>query len=146
MGDLNIKCDKEGRESGIATVASSARGMVACNILFGGIVGTAIDMGAGAACDYLTPITVSMGAAKMTALPAVTSGAPSMISTSSASPTAVATAAVNPAARQTEARNFTVIPSCSTIATGPRFNCTIPGLLREVALHTAAVCGPRRPV
>ncbi len=126
MGDLNIKCDKEGRESGISTVASSARGMVAGNLLFGGIVGTAIDMGTGAAYDYPTLITVSMGAAKMSAGPAAASGAPSMIPAYSQVPTPIATAAVNPIAAPNEARSFAVMPSCSTISTGPRVNCTIP--------------------
>ncbi|EMN1927610.1 hypothetical protein RVV18_001997 [Burkholderia ambifaria] len=126
MGDLNIKCDKEGREPGISTVASSARGMVAGNLLFGGIVGTAIDMGTGAAYDYPTLITVSMGAAKMSAAPAAASGAPSMIPTSSPAPSPVGTAAATPVAGPTEARNFALLPSCSTITTGPRVNCTIP--------------------
>ncbi|WP_321925298.1 hypothetical protein [Burkholderia sp. BCC1998] len=126
MGDLNVKCDKEGHESGISTVASSARGMVAGNLLFGGILGTAIDMGTGAGFDYPTMITVSMGAAKMSAAPAVASGIPSVIPASSQAPTAIATAAANPVARPTQARNFTIMPSCSTITSGPRVNCTVP--------------------
>lgn len=125
MGDLNVKCDKEGRDSGVATVTSSARGMVAGNLLFGGIIGTAVDMGTGAAYDYPTLITVSMGAAKMSAAPAA-SGGSSMIPTSFPASTPIATAAVNSAASTTRARNFAVMPSCSTIVAGPRVNCTIP--------------------
>lgn len=61
--DLNIKCEKDGIEPGIATVKSSTKGMAFGNILAGGIIGAAVDMGTGAAYDYPPLITVSMGMA-----------------------------------------------------------------------------------
>lgn len=43
------------------TIKSSAKGMAYGNILAGGIIGAAVDMGTGAAYDYPSLITVSMG-------------------------------------------------------------------------------------
>ncbi|WP_208325456.1 hypothetical protein [Paraburkholderia caballeronis] len=60
-GDLNIKCEKDGIDPGLATVKSSTKGMAFGNILFGGVIGTAVDMSSGAAYDYPPLITVSMG-------------------------------------------------------------------------------------
>lgn len=59
--DLVVKCDKEGVPSGSTTVASSANGGAWGNILFGGIIGYAIDAGTGAAFDYPTSLAVQMG-------------------------------------------------------------------------------------
>lgn len=59
--DLVVKCDKEGIPSGSTTVASSANGGAWGNILFGGIIGYAIDAGTGAAFDYPTSLAVQMG-------------------------------------------------------------------------------------
>jgi hypothetical protein len=66
--DLNIKCEKDGYDAGLVTVKSSAKGMEFGNILAGGIIGAAIDMGTGAAYDYPTLITVQMGTT-MTIIP-----------------------------------------------------------------------------
>lgn len=59
--DLSIKCEKEGMEPGIVTVKSSTKGMAFGNILAGGLIGAAVDMGTGAAYDYPALVTVSMG-------------------------------------------------------------------------------------
>lgn len=59
--DLNVKCEKEGSEPGILTVKSSTKGMAWGNILAGGVIGAAVDMGTGAAYDYPSLLTVSMG-------------------------------------------------------------------------------------
>lgn len=61
--DLNVRCEKDGVEPGIATVKSSTKGMAYGNILAGGIIGAAVDMGTGAAYDYPGLITVEMGLA-----------------------------------------------------------------------------------
>lgn len=58
--DMNIKCDKDGYASGIATVKSSTKPMAFGNILFGGPIGVAVDAGTGAAYDYPSIITVIM--------------------------------------------------------------------------------------
>lgn len=58
--DLNVKCIKEGHLSGLASVKSSTKPMAFGNIIFGGVIGAAIDAGSGAAYDYPTLITVIM--------------------------------------------------------------------------------------
>lgn len=58
---LNINCKKKGVPPGIATVNSSTKGMAFGNILAGGVIGAAVDMGTGAAYDYPSLITVRMG-------------------------------------------------------------------------------------
>jgi len=59
--DLSVVCKKEGEEPGAMTIKSSTKGMAYGNILAGGIIGAAVDMGTGAAYDYPSLITVSMG-------------------------------------------------------------------------------------
>lgn len=58
--DMNVKCEKEGLQSGVAAVKSSTKPMAFGNIIFGGVIGAAIDAGSGAAYDYPTLITVIM--------------------------------------------------------------------------------------
>ncbi len=60
-GDLSVKCDKENIDSGLASVKSHTKGMAFGNILFGGVIGVAVDAGTGAAYDYPSLITVAMG-------------------------------------------------------------------------------------
>ncbi len=59
--DLIVKCKKKGYAPGLANVKSSTKGMAFGNILFGGVVGGAVDIGDGAAFDYPTLINVNMG-------------------------------------------------------------------------------------
>ena len=59
--DLVIKCDKDGIPSGTTTVASAANGGAWGNILFGGLIGFAIDASTGAAFDYPPSLAVQMG-------------------------------------------------------------------------------------
>ena len=59
--DLVVACNKEGVPAGTASVVSSANGGVWGNILFGGIIGYAVDASTGAAFDYPTSMTVQMG-------------------------------------------------------------------------------------
>lgn len=59
--NLVISCKKDGKTLGTTQVPSSVRPLVMGNIVFfivGGIIGTAIDMGTGAAYEYPTLITV----------------------------------------------------------------------------------------
>jgi hypothetical protein len=58
--DMNVKCEKEGLPTGLATVKSSTKPMAYGNILFGGVIGAAVDAGSGAAYDYPSLITVLM--------------------------------------------------------------------------------------
>lgn len=59
--DLAITCRKQDMDAGIVTVKSTTKGMAFGNILLGGIIGAAIDMGTGAAYEYPSLITVFMG-------------------------------------------------------------------------------------
>lgn len=61
--DMHVHCTKEPLEPGAATVKSSTKGMAFGNILFGGIIGAAIDVGSGAAYDYPALLTIIMGQA-----------------------------------------------------------------------------------
>jgi hypothetical protein len=67
--DMNVKCDKDGMGSGIAAVKSSTKPMAFGNIIFGGVVGAAIDVGSGAAYDYPTLISVIMEESVVLSLP-----------------------------------------------------------------------------
>lgn len=59
--DLVVTCNKQGVPQGVATYASSANGGVWGNILFGGLIGFAVDASSGAAFDYPTSMGVQMG-------------------------------------------------------------------------------------
>ncbi len=59
--DLHLRCEKAPLPPGLATVKSTTKAMAFGNILFGGIVGAALDAGSGAAFDYPSLITVEMG-------------------------------------------------------------------------------------
>lgn len=59
--DMVIRCEKDGVPAGSTTVASSANAGAWGNILFGGIIGYAVDAGTGAAFDYPSSLSVQMG-------------------------------------------------------------------------------------
>jgi hypothetical protein len=75
-GELNVKCEKDGLDPGLAAVQSSTKGMAFGNILFGGVIGAGVDMASGAAYDYPPLITVSMGLKTLIEAPKKTDGAP----------------------------------------------------------------------
>jgi hypothetical protein len=60
-GDMNVKCEKAGIPAGLATVKSSTKGMMAGNLLFGGVIGAGVDAASGAAYDYPALFQVMMG-------------------------------------------------------------------------------------
>jgi uncharacterized protein YceK len=60
-GDLSVKCQKAEMPDGLAVVKSSTKGMVAGNILFGGVIGAGVDAASGAAYDYPNLLQVMMG-------------------------------------------------------------------------------------
>ena len=64
--DLAVRCERDDYEPGLISVKSNTKGMAFGNILFGGIIGAGVDMSTGAAYDYPTLITVSMGSKKST--------------------------------------------------------------------------------
>lgn len=58
---LDVKCEKQGLEPGIASFKSSTKAMAFGNVLFGGPIGAGVDMASGAAYDYPNLIAVTMG-------------------------------------------------------------------------------------
>lgn len=56
---LNYTC-KKGSRSCSGSTKSTTKGMAFGNVLAGGIIGAAVDMGTGAAYDYPTPIACQM--------------------------------------------------------------------------------------
>jgi hypothetical protein len=63
--DINVTCTKEGHNAGIATAKSSTKAMAAGNLIFGGVIGAAVDAGTGAAFDYPSLIQVIMGKTRL---------------------------------------------------------------------------------
>lgn len=64
-GDLSVHCkSKCGKKSGNILVKSSTKGMAFGNLIMGGIVGAAVDVGTGSAYDYPNMITVPLTDAK----------------------------------------------------------------------------------
>ncbi len=59
--DLAVQCEKEKYDPGIANVKSSTKAMMFGNLIFGGIIGGAVDAGTGAGYDYPSLIHVEMG-------------------------------------------------------------------------------------
>jgi hypothetical protein len=60
-GDMNVKCEKPGVPAGVASIKSSTKGMMAGNILFGGVIGAGVDAASGAAYDYPALFQIVMG-------------------------------------------------------------------------------------
>ncbi|MGI4985611.1 MAG: hypothetical protein ACRYGL_20140 [Janthinobacterium lividum] len=60
-GDLSIACKKSGEPFGNTTAISSVRGWMFGNIVFGGFIGAAVDLGTGAGFNYPVDVTVSGG-------------------------------------------------------------------------------------
>jgi len=59
--DLIVTCRNDDTTPGIVTVESRTKGSMVGNILFGGLIGVAIDHSSGAAYEYPTLIEVLMG-------------------------------------------------------------------------------------
>ena len=57
--DLTVICKKDPL-SGTAVVSSHTKGMAFGNIIFGGVIGAAVDAGNGAAFDYPSLVNVEM--------------------------------------------------------------------------------------
>ncbi|HET8747151.1 MAG TPA: hypothetical protein VFM98_16250 [Ramlibacter sp.] len=74
--DLAVLCTKDSHEPGLASVKSSTKPMAFGNIIFGGVIGAAVDVGTGAAYDYPPLITVLMGKTTTIAPPQPAAAAP----------------------------------------------------------------------
>jgi hypothetical protein len=60
MNDISVVCKKDGYQEGTGVFDSKFQGMVLGNILFGGLIGLAIDAGSGAMHRYQSMLTISM--------------------------------------------------------------------------------------
>jgi hypothetical protein len=58
--DISVLCKKDGYEEGAGVFDSKFQGMTFGNILFGGLIGLAIDAGSGAINKYPSMLTISM--------------------------------------------------------------------------------------
>lgn len=61
--DLTVTCHR-GSYSGVTSLHSSTKGMAFGNIIFGGIIGGAVDAGSGAAYDYPSTVKVQLNPPK----------------------------------------------------------------------------------
>ena len=84
LGDMAIQCNKDGFQPATNATPSNTKGMAFGNILFGGLIGTAVDVGSGAAYDYPTLISVMMTPVAP-GTPATTSATPDSASAALAS-------------------------------------------------------------
>ncbi|PWF49110.1 hypothetical protein [Massilia glaciei] len=75
FGDMSVKCEKSGLPTGVATIKSSTKGMLAGNLLFGGVIGAGVDMASGAAYDYPVLMQITMSEMVDNALQAQPAGA-----------------------------------------------------------------------
>jgi hypothetical protein len=109
--DLMITCTLDGHDKAEQLFKSSTKGMVAGNVLIGGVIGIGVDVASGAAYDYPNMIAVAMtrattgvpGAASPTAVPASLTGLPAvaLAPTRPATPMALASVALHPGVRLT---------------------------------------------
>ncbi len=76
--DMKIKCEKAGVPDGLASIKSTTKGMVAGNIIFGGVIGAGVDVASGAAYDYPTLMQVMMGDTGPATMPVPAGGAPAV--------------------------------------------------------------------
>ncbi len=60
LADLTILCTKESFQPTTTVTPSTTKAMAFGNILFGGLIGTGVDIASGAAYDYPTLIPVQM--------------------------------------------------------------------------------------
>lgn len=59
-GDMTVICEKGEYKSLPAQVASATKAMAFGNIIFGGLIGVAVDASTGAAYDYPAAISINM--------------------------------------------------------------------------------------
>jgi hypothetical protein len=60
-GDMSVNCTHDKHPSGVAIVRSSTKAMAFGNIIVGGVIGAAVDIGTGSAYDYPSLISLELG-------------------------------------------------------------------------------------
>lgn len=78
--DLVVRCEMEDRPVGLTRAVSRVNGAMFGNIIFGGIVGAAIDHSKGTAYDYPTYVRVVFGANRSTSVDDVNNANPRLVS------------------------------------------------------------------
>jgi hypothetical protein len=63
-GDMMVNCSHDKFGSGSAVVSSSTKAMAFGNILIGGVIGAAVDVGTGSAYDYPSLISLELDMAR----------------------------------------------------------------------------------
>ena len=58
--DIMVRCSKPGHQDSIGVLVSEFEGMTAGNIIFGGVVGLAVDAGSGAMYYYPSSIRIDL--------------------------------------------------------------------------------------
>ncbi len=69
--DLSVKCESVAYEAGVATFKSTTKAMAFGNVIFGGVIGAAIDVSSGAAFEYPSTLVVALGKPTGKAAPVV---------------------------------------------------------------------------
>ncbi|HET9403292.1 MAG TPA: hypothetical protein VFO57_01780 [Burkholderiales bacterium] len=67
--NLLVVCQKEGHETGNASVVSTVKGALFGNIIFGGGIGAIIDHASGSAYEYPQLIPIEMGSVRVIQAP-----------------------------------------------------------------------------
>ncbi|MGC2856447.1 lipoprotein [Novispirillum sp. DQ9] len=68
--NISVLCKKEGYQTGAGTLASSFEGMTFGNIIFGGVIGVAVDASSGAMNKYPASLTVLLAPESFPSQPA----------------------------------------------------------------------------
>ncbi len=58
--DLAVRCEKQGYQPAVGTVGSEFQAMTFGNIVFGGVIGVAVDAASGAMNDYEPMVTITL--------------------------------------------------------------------------------------
>ena len=123
--DLVVECTKSGVPTSNDLIASSVKGMAFGNLLFGGLIGVAVDSGNGAAFDYPELITIDM------------SRHPSAAADEGATTAVRIPASALPTASPTPAPTAAVVAASPTAATPPPSTSPMPAPTPVVAAAVA---------
>jgi hypothetical protein len=130
-GDMTVTCEKGDFRSNPYIVKSSTKAMAFGNIIFGGLIGAAVDAGSGAAYDYPTLVTVPM----------ICSGDPKTVvqPTQPPDPTAVVTSAPSSPAANVQTTAKVAEPVTEHEITGNHQERTInPAAIPQAAVQTVS--------
>lgn len=128
--DIAVECSKPGLEPSLTTVPSHVRAIAFGNLLFGGLIGVAVDSGDGAAFDYPDLFTIEMVESRQQSkAPAIVApGAAAAAARAGTSTQATATTADRAPRRfQLDAERFAVDRTCAAKPMQATFTARGPG-------------------